>query len=1113
MQRGNSVKGKLNFAKLSGGILARNKQTPFSINRISGVENFEVKEGKRFCYSGLLNNQSCIFKLDTGSDVSIVNEKFVTEAEGRVLIKDCYLKYPTGEIVPVKYKIEAEICLGKIVLRMPIFVAEIFDECLLGVDFLSKVGVCDNLFYEIFENFKKKDEVSSRNVESSGKVSDLVEDIFKRFSGNLSLSQKEEYLKFLSNFQEVFSKEIVAGNCNLVEHSIKLRESCPIKQVPRRIPFHLRSEVDQIIEDMKCRNIIEESCSPWVSPAVMVKKKDGSLRFCVDYRKLNAVTIKDSYPLPRIDEIIDRLAGNVWFSILDLKSGYWQIRMSPEDKEKTAFSIGNGLWQFNVLPFGLCNAPATFERLMEKVLGKLLSKICFVYLDDVIVFGKTFEKMLLNLKEVFNCFKKANLKVNPEKCNFFSKEVTYLGFRISEKGVSTDPAKISSVTDWPVPKTKKQLRSFLGFCSYYRKFIKGFSLIAKPLFVLTEDLSKFVWDMNCQEVFEKLKKLLVSAPILSFPIEKGEFILDTDASGHGIGAVLSQIQGGSEKVIAYFSRVLNKSERNYCVTRRELLAIVDSIRSFHQYLYGQKFVVRTDHASLRWLLSFKDLEGQLARWLERLQQYDFEPIYRSGVSHGNADGLSRRPCQNFFCKYCERVDERNAIVKEQLISRIVLENSNLEEWSASQKKDQIISLFFQKKCEGKRPLWQEISSLESSAKIYYNIWDSLEIKDNVLFRKWISPNFKLEVFQIVVPQSKVCEILKEAHDSPIGGHFGINKTLEKVRKRFYWASCKADVEIWCKSCEVCLARKGPSDKGKSPFQIYNVGIPFERIQMDILGPLPLSNKGNRFLLVIVDCFSKWPEAFPLKNIRAKSIAQVFVSQIISRFGVPLELHTDQGRSFESRLLIELSHLLGIKKTRTTPLHPQSDGQVERQHQTILDYLSKFVAENQKDWDEWIPMFLLAYRSSKHESTGISPSEVIFGKDIYLPLDLIRGVPSITKKKDPQGYFCELKENLSKVHSFVRENLEKKSSSIKCRYDRKVRKINFVEKQKVWLYNPKRFLGKAPKLQRNWEGPYEIVRKINDVVFCIRKSPKHRNKIVHSDRLASFCEQGNEIRKE
>ena len=541
--------------------------------------------------------------------------------------------------------------IGEFTLEIPVYLTEIRDECILG-DFLKKIGL-EKIFVSIFGKEEENQEnlLCSRICNPCVSFPDFLSEFFRKQSQTLDVSQREKFAGLLDEFQNIFIESVVAGNCSLEMHSINVMNSFPIKQSPRRIPLQMREEVDKILSEMKQQGVIEESHSPWVSPAVLVRKKDGSIRFCVDFRKLNAVTKKDSYPIPRIEDLHDRLSGNSWFCTLDLKSGYWQVKLRSQDKEKTAFSIGNGLWQFTVMPFGLCNAPATFERLMEKVLRPILNKICLVYLDDVIIFGKNFEEMLANLREVLLLLDKANLKLNPKKCSLFSREVKYLGHVVSENGISTDPEKIECVRSWPVPRNKKQVRSFLGFCSYYRKFVKGFSLIAKPLFVLTENLTKFFWNEECQQAFEKLKQNLISSPILSFPTVDGEFILDTDASNHGLGAVLSQIQDGKEKVLAYYSRVFNKAERNYCVTRRELLAIVDSFKTFHHYLYGRKFLVRTDHVSLRWLMSFKDLEGQLARWLERLQEYDFEIQHRAGKLHSNADALSRRPCIENSCVY------------------------------------------------------------------------------------------------------------------------------------------------------------------------------------------------------------------------------------------------------------------------------------------------------------------------------------------------------------------------------------------------------------------------------------------------------------------------------
>ena len=1109
--------GKLNSVGLTGASSTGGARTPVFardetvfVRKLGGVS---AVARDCCCVSGYFNGKLCVFRIDTGSDVSVVSAKIAASFDQERIIS-CNLKYPTGEKVPIISRVSATISLGEFCINLPCFVAEICDECILGLDFLSQTGILNGLFESALgltgSRVEKRGQICSRIEDCPARLSEPLRRIFEESSRGLEFSQKQMFLNFLNEYSHVFSEKVVAGNCNILSHCIKLCDSRPIKQVPRRIPLHLQEEVNKILEDMKVQKVIEESNSPWVSPAVMVKKKDGTIRFCVDFRKLNAVTIKDSFPLPRIDNILDCLKGNSWFCTIDLKSGYWQVSLDPKDREKTAFSVGNGLWQFTVMPFGLCNAPATFERLMEKVLKGLISKVCFVYLDDVIVFGKNFEEMLCNLKEVFCRLKNANLKVNPSKCNFLKKEVKYLGHVISAEGVATDPEKISSVRDWPLPKNRKQVRSFLGFCSYYRKFVKGFAIVAKPLYNLTEENRKFLWSSECQVAFENLKRVLTCPPILSFPSGEGQFILDTDASNHGIGAVLSQFQEGEEKVIAYFSRIFNKAERNYCVTRRELLAVVDSVKFFHHYLYGRKFLVRTDHVSLRWLMSFRNLEGQLARWMERLQQYDFDVLYHRGKVHNNADGLSRRPCLETLCRYCIKVESNEESSKEEIFGRLVFSNENFQEWRAAQLQDAVVSKIIHFKEAGTRPDWQEIASGDPSLKIYWSYWDTLLLIDGVLHKKWISPNLQRNIFQIVVPRQRIHEILKEAHDSPSGGHFGVNKTLQKVRKRFYWVSSKRDVENWCASCKECVAKKGPLGKGKSPMEIYNVGAPFERIQVDILGPLPTSSSGNKYLLVVVDCFSKWPEAVPLKNKRASTVARSLVDQVFSRHGIPLELHTDQGRNFECHLFKEMTLLLGIRKSRTTPLHPQSDGQVERQHRSILNYLAKFISENQKDWDRWISLYLLAYRSSKQEAIGMSPAEMYLGQDLRLPLDLLRGVsPSTKEEKDSAGFVSKLRQRLDSIHHFARQRLSISSKNAKFWYDQRARRKNFEPGQQVWFYNPRRIPGRAPKLQSPWEGPWEVIRKISEVLYCIQKCPRSKNKIVHANRLAPYVERRGE----
>ncbi|GFW04409.1 retrovirus-related Pol polyprotein from transposon 17.6 [Trichonephila clavipes] len=437
-------------------------------------------------------------------------------------------------------------------------------------------------------------------------------------NAELSPEQKISAERLFQEFEDVFyrnSSDI--GHTTVTQHRIDTADHPPIKQHPRRLPFAKQEEVGTLLREMQENDIIEPSSSPWASPIVLVRKKDGSTRFCVDYRKLNDVTKKDSYPLPRIDDTLDTLSGHKWFSTLDLKSGYWQVEIHPEDREKQ-------------------------HSLPAKDYGR----------------GRTFEEHLQNIRKVLSKLSDANLKLNPSKCKFFQKEVNYLGHIISAEGVRTDPEKVSAVKNWKRPENLRELRSFLGLCTYYRKFVKGFSNIARPLHKLTESKQKkFQWTKECEDSFLQLKEALTSSPILIYPQPDKPFILDTDASNESVGAVLSQEIDGQERVVAYWSKCLSKPERNYCVTRKELLAIVKAIEHFHHYLYGQKFLLRTDHASLTWLMNFRNTEGQVARWIQRLNEYYFDIRHRKGSSHGNADALSRRPCPE-NCRHCSRVETK-----------------------------------------------------------------------------------------------------------------------------------------------------------------------------------------------------------------------------------------------------------------------------------------------------------------------------------------------------------------------------------------------------------------------------------------------------------------------
>eukprot|EP00731_Ephydatia_muelleri_P008795 Em0004g1133a len=677
----------------------------------------------------------------------------------------------------------------------------------------------------------------SAGVDTQGSHNTSVQSIAKQLvdkvAEGVTDNEKDELQQLLLKYNGILSQyEGDLGRTDLVYHHIVTGDHKGIKQSGRKLPFHQREEVKELLDGMLERQVIETSQGSWSSPVVLVKKKDGSTRFCVDFRQLNAVTKKDAQPLPRIDKTLDVLGSARWFSCLDLTSGYWQVEVAPEDCEKTAFVTPYGLFQFRVMPFGLTNAPATFQRLMERVLAGLHWTTCLIYLDDILIFSATVQQHFTRLREIFDRLKQA-------------------GHVVSEHGIKTDSDKTRCIADWPTPSCLQDLKQFLGLASYYRRFVRNFAALVAPLVKLTEKGHVWHWSSDCDAAFLQLKERLVTSPILGYPVFNQPFMVDTDASGEGLGAVLSQYVSGVEHVIAFASRSLSKAERKYCATRREMLALVWAIKHFRPYLYGRRFTVRTDHASLRWLQSFHEPEGQVARWLECLSEYDFEVVHRPGTKHTNADALSRMPCpqcQLSFPQVCT------------MQSDIWLPCWTLDELAEEQRQDSSIGQVIQ---------WMENDSiprvfpkhLSSHTQALWAQSSYLVLQNGVLYRRWEDVPCKglHRRLQLVLPPTLVPVLLEALHSSIRGGHFGTSKTLAKL------------------------------DPAVRPLQ---------RVAMDIMGPLPETSRGNKYILVIADYFTKWSEAYPIPNMEAITVAKCLVNEFICRFGVPEQLHSDQGRNFE-----------------------------------------------------------------------------------------------------------------------------------------------------------------------------------------------------------------------
>jgi hypothetical protein len=621
------------------------------------------------------------------------------------------------------------------------------------------------------------DEIDTAAMEMVNRVADPVPEDCRQSLGNI-----------LRKYKAAFSfNDKDLGRTTLVRHTIETEGARPVRQPLRRHPVCHQDAIHDRIQTMLEQGIIAPSRSPWASNLVLVKKKDGSLRCCVDYRDLNAVTVKDAYPLPRTDVCFDALSGSQWFSTFDLRSSYHPVEMDPRDAEKTTFVCREGSFKFLTMPFGLCNAEATFQRLMDVTMSGLAYDICLTYIDDIIVFPRTLSEHLERLEAVLSRLVQAGLKLKPSKCHILQQSVEFLGHVVSSDGIGTSPSKTKIVADWPAPQSQRELRAFLRLASYYRRYVRNFAEVAAPLSEMTAKGKRFEWSPQAQEAFVRLKASLTSPPILAVPSDEASYVLDTDASDFAIGAVLSDIKDGAERVIAYASRKLSKQEINYCVTRRELLAVVFFVKHFRHYLLGRKFTIRTDHAALQWLRRIPSPVGQQARWLEQLEEFDFDVIHRAGRQHTNADALSRIPCDRPRCcpQHVNEEEEPTGVVS------MVTEESDYDCWSReSTVREQtsdpdLIPIIHLLENRASQPSWDQISPFSETTKTLARQWERLSLIEGLLTRRFESADGLGSREQIVLPRGRRREFILMIHQGVNGGHLGRKRTERNVQARAY----------------------------------------------------------------------------------------------------------------------------------------------------------------------------------------------------------------------------------------------------------------------------------------------------------------------------------------
>ena len=766
--------------------------------------------------------------------------------------------------------------------------------------------------------------------------------------------QQTKIKELLSKYNHCFANNYnELGSCKLKKIVIKTSASSPIFQYPYRKSMKERQAIKEEVNKMLEANIIRPSKSPWSSPVVMIPKKDGTKRFCVDYRKLNQLTIQDGFPLPRIDDILDRLSGSRWFSTIDLKSGYWQLTIEEESIPITAFSTPDGHYEFTRLPFGLKNAPAEFSRLMQQVLGDL--PFVEIYLDDITIHSKEFNEHIEHIKIVFERLIEADLRVNPAKCVFLQESVLLLGHVVSAKGITLNPAKIEAIKNMRYCKNVKQVQEFLGLCGYYRKFVKDFAKIAQPLNNLIKKDTKWDFNKDCMTAFETLREKLVSSPILRLPDLSKPFLLFTDASGFALGAILSQKdEKGDEYVVAYASRTLKGAEEHYGISEKECLAVIWAIKQFRIYLYGTKFDVITDHQALYWLMTIKDPTGKLARWSIYLQAYEFNIIHRRGRVHSNVDTLSR----------------------PVLFSSVAFNSSNVtkdigEEDSKEKTLDiweDEYALYYLQYGRHKQGSSNNQKKRVDKIASHYSFTNG-----HVFYSK--EPDTDETLFLVPKPQERE-QIITKAH---LLGHFQMRSTLQRIKEKYFWKNMAQDIQEVIDKCLTCVRHQKVQTKRQPAIALQVDGI-FDRIGMDIVLGLPKTQRGFKGVLVITEYLSKYPYAVPIKQKSAEEVAKHLLTYI-SIFGPPKIILTDQGTEFVNETVDKLIQGAGVEHRITSPYHPQTNGLTERFNGTFISSLKKHAENEPHKWDLWIPYVLLAYRTRVHSTTNFTPYELLFGRSM------------------------------------------------------------------------------------------------------------------------------------
>lgn len=830
--------------------------------------------------------------------------------------------------------------------------------------------------------------------------------------------------------------------------------TAPLSKAPYRMAPAEMAELKKQLEELLDKGFIRPSSSPWGAPVLFVKKKDGSFRLCIDYRGLNRVTVKNKYPLPRIDELLDQLKGATWFSKVDLASGYHQIPIEPSDVRKTAFRTRYGHYEFVVMPFGLTNAPAAFMKMMNGIFRDCLDEFVIIFIDDILVYSKDRESHEGHLRAVLGRLREQQLFAKLSKCSFWQRSIGFLGHIVSDQGVSVDPEKIRSIQEWPRPRNATEVRSFLGLAGYYRRFVQGFANMAQSMTKLTGKNVKFVWTDECELSFSRLKEMLTSAPILALPEMDKPYVVYTDASITGLGCVLMQ----EGKVIAYASRQLRKHEGNYPTHDLEMGAVIFALTTWRSYLYGAKVQVYTDHKSLKYIFTQPELNLRQRRWVEKVADYDVDIAYHPGKANQVADALSRR-----------RTDVDVAKDAEMLIS--VIGSLHLNALSVNVE-----------------PLGlgaADQADLLTRIRIAQEQDETLkEMVKNDKAEYQTSNNGTIVVNgRVSVPNVKDLreEILKEAHQSKFSIHPGTNKMYQDLKRYYHWVGMKRDVAGWVAKCPTCQLVKAEHQVPSGLLQ--SLPIPewkWDHVTMDFVTGLPMSRTKKDAAWIVVDRLTKSAHFIAIKKTDGvEAIADKYISEIVRLHGVPASIVSDRDSRFTSHFWKAFQKALGTRVNMSTAYHPQTDGQSERTIQTLEDMLRACILDWGGSWERYLPLAEFAYNNSYQASIGMSPYEALYGRPCRTPL-------CWTQVGERSMIGPELVEETTEKIKFLRVKIKEAQDRQKSYADKRRKAVEFAVGDRVYLkmitFKGRARTSKRGKLDPRYLGPFMVLERVGMVAY-------------------------------